>query len=679
MVNQGLNSQKKAILWVDDEEYILASVRRLLRTSDFELVTEVNPEKALVLLDQTSFSIIVSDQRMPQMTGIELLYQAKIKSPHTTRIMVTGFIDQELLSEALNRAGVFRFINKPWADAALLNDLNKAFEHSEKTHQREQLRKQITRQNQALSKLNEGLEVVVSERTRSLEESRNELRSQENRVKDVIQFIERLNGSETVQDVVLLIEQELKSILSSLGSVSLLVSLNHTHAQMYFSQGRKVIKKLLENSGPAPLEARSGDFQDQSFLVNQLGRPVSKVLALPLQRYETDEPKYRTTVFVEYFCESAELALKMETIIERMQPVGIAIDRVYLSEALNKSARQWEKTFDNIDEPIAIIDKSYNLLRSNKPFSKIKTREACHEIFAGSKEPCSGCPLSESMMSGRSMKSTIKIKGRTYEVQSFPLHSGQEPAPTTAINYYSDVTEAQKLYGQLVQSEKMAALGELAGNIAHEINNPLTGIQSLTQILISKIDNADLKNDLSEIQMAAIRSQNIIKNFQEFSSNSGVQKKEWLALNEIVQKTLPLLKTVTRDLECHVKLDANNPKILANQHLIQQVFFNLVTNAAHAMPQGGKLEVTVFGSEQSVGFTVKDSGHGIPVNMQESIFEPFFTTKAEGIGTGLGLSVCRSVVREFGGDIILKSTVGVGSEFRIEFPKGKYGAKSTNS
>ncbi len=658
---------EKTILWIDDEDNILSSVRRLLRPTDFKLTVESNAHIALKLIENNFYSVIVSDQRMPQLTGIEVLSFAKTESPYSTRIMVTGFIDQELLSEALNKAGVFRYINKPWDDEALINDLNKAYEFSQKLNESETLRKQISRQNQSLLELNEGLEAVVTERTRSLEESRNEFRIQETRIRDVIKFVEHLNEAETMNDLLLRLEEELKSF-SNLGKPTILVRQPNKAQVLYYFQDKNIFNKQINEQWQGPTTYRLNDSQDRTFLAKQLGRPISKLITLSLQKGIAGQSQKDTTIFIEFFCELIQLEAQINELTERLQPAGIAIDRVLLSDTLNRASRQWEKTFDNIEQPIAILNTSYELLRANKHFRENKNSEKCFEVFAGRTEPCMGCPVQVAAQRAKPSKGLVKVRDHVFEVQSFPLKIENS---STAINYYTDITEDQKLYGQLIQSEKMVALGQLAGNIAHELNNPLTGIQSLTQILISKIEKESIKSDLLDIQSAAIRSQNIIKNFQEFSADGIKKQKESVSLNDMIQKTLPFLKTTIRDLEVHIQLADENPKLLANQHLLQQVVFNLVTNAAHAMPRGGKLEVTTFLNADKIGFFVRDSGEGIPLEIQSLIFEPFFTTKKEGIGTGLGLNVCRNIVREFGGEIILQSTIGVGSEFRVEFPRDR--------
>jgi len=225
----------------------------------------------------------------------------------------------------------------------------------------------------------------------------------------------------------------------------------------------------------------------------------------------------------------------------------------------------------------------------------------------------------------------------------------------------------------MLQSEKMSALGLLAGNIAHELNNPLSGIRNLAQVMMTEVaDQPQLLGDLKEVEKAAARSQAIIKNLLEFSSGTP-QKLQNLSLPEIVDRTMPLLKSTIRNHRYHLQLDGREVLISMDPQLMQQVVFNLVTNACQAMSEGGSLEIiTRINSEaQTAELLVSDSGPGIPKAMQEKIFEPFFTTKKEGQGTGLGLSLSLEIVKKMGGQIQVRSETDQGSTFCVSLPMQK--------
>ena len=236
---------------------------------------------------------------------------------------------------------------------------------------------------------------------------------------------------------------------------------------------------------------------------------------------------------------------------------------------------------------------------------------------------------------------------------------------------YYDVSDRKRLESQLIQSEKMAAIGQLAAGIAHEIRNPLgiimNALYDLSEILPT--DNPEVREDLQIAKDEIIRAQEIITNLLEFSRESGAEMEE-ISLNDLLRKTLQLMQKY---------LQTNNVKVvtafgkvgscLANQNALRQVFLNLITNAVQAMPQGGELRLrTQRKANRNVLIEFSDTGVGIPERHLHSIFNPFFTTKEPGQGTGLGLSVVHSIIKRYQGNITVQSKPQVGTTFLIELP-----------
>ncbi len=236
---------------------------------------------------------------------------------------------------------------------------------------------------------------------------------------------------------------------------------------------------------------------------------------------------------------------------------------------------------------------------------------------------------------------------------------------------YLDVTERKRLESQLIQSEKMAAIGQLAAGIAHELRNPLgiimNALYDLSEIIDT--DNPEVHEDLKIAKDEIVRAQDIIKNLLEFSHESRAEMEE-VNLNDLLRKTLQLMGKY---------LQTNNVKVIpafgkigtctANQNALRQVFLNLITNAVQAMPSGGELRIrTQRDVDNRVFLTFQDTGVGIAEEQVHRIFDPFFTTKEPGQGTGLGLSVVHSVLKRYNGNITVRSKVGEGSTFLIELP-----------
>jgi C4-dicarboxylate-specific signal transduction histidine kinase len=240
---------------------------------------------------------------------------------------------------------------------------------------------------------------------------------------------------------------------------------------------------------------------------------------------------------------------------------------------------------------------------------------------------------------------------------------------TNIVNQYVDITQSRELYLQLLQSEKMGAIGMLAGNIAHELNNPLTGIRSLAQVLLTEVDEGgSMHADLIEIEKATGRSQRIIKNLLEFSQGEQ-QAAEQTSVDDVVEKTLPMLKAPMRMHRQDVRLGSSGVQVMVEPYLLQQVLYNLINNACQAMKEPGALRIETFSKEGQVVIEIADSGPGIPQGLEKKIFEPFFTTKKEGHGTGLGLSMSKSIIEKFGGTISFRNIAPNGSCFTIVLPQ----------
>jgi len=234
-----------------------------------------------------------------------------------------------------------------------------------------------------------------------------------------------------------------------------------------------------------------------------------------------------------------------------------------------------------------------------------------------------------------------------------------------------DMSEQRRLEAQLVQSEKMAAIGQLAAGIAHELRNPLAIVMNVLYDLRARVDanDRDVSDDLRIAEEEIGRAQAIIKNLLEFSRESGAEL-ERLDLNDLVRRTLQLLEQYLESSGVAVSAELGDvPACVANDNALRQILLNLVTNAVQAMPRGGRLAIrTARSVPDRVRLEVQDTGVGIPQAHLKDIFNPFFTTKAPGQGTGLGLFVVHAILQRYGGDVGVTSELGVGTTFTIELP-----------
>jgi PAS domain S-box-containing protein len=236
-----------------------------------------------------------------------------------------------------------------------------------------------------------------------------------------------------------------------------------------------------------------------------------------------------------------------------------------------------------------------------------------------------------------------------------------------------DVTDLKRLEEQLIQAEKLAAMGQMLAGVAHELNNPLTAILGVTELLRERAGTDDsIRRQLELTHRQARRAARIVQNLLEFSRPASPQKKP-LDLNNLLERTLQLHEHSLRrnNIEVNLHLPANLPGIIGDANQLIQVFLNLVSNAEQAIREvrdSGRIQIRAGRIGNQVTITVQDDGVGIQPEALLKIFDPFYTTKRPGGGTGLGLSICMSLIREHGGNIEAETLPGGGSAFTIYLP-----------
>lgn len=467
--------------------------------------------------------------------------------------------------------------------------------------------------------------------------------------KALVRFVKELSTVAKVEVLMSLLKNEVKSFLKVKEPILAFARGQSEFILLYF-QGSQLVEKVVSGVWPQQMLLRLNDVNDSQYLANIFGRPFGKLLSIPLKlkRKSNHDPlPVSAVLFFEHALSSEGVENFFEFIEERLQPMSIALDRLLLEQDLNEASRLWEKTFDGLQDPVAIFDSESQILRANKAFSENLAHIDTRSLFG----------------------ETLLDKNKFFEIHSYPISLGSIGHPTNIINHYVDMTFAHALKKQMIQNEKMAAIGHMAGHIAHELNNPLTGVRSLAQILIGQTEpNTTLNKDLIEVESAAERCQVIIRNLIEFSSGDLQNQQVNILINEIVSRTLPLLKTLISHFQLVVDLTSEVAPVFVQPHLMQQVVFNIIKNAAQAMGDKGTLTIKTYLQNGRVHLSIHDSGGGIDPEVEAQIFDFFFTTKAHDQGTGLGLSMSKSIVDRFGGELKVVNQPGVGSEFIISLP-----------
>ena len=371
------------------------------------------------------------------------------------------------------------------------------------------------------------------------------------------------------------------------------------------------------------------------------------------------------------------------------QLAGI-IHRKRAERELELSARRWQMTFDGVADSICLLDCNAIVLQCNRAAGQLAGKapaecagRICCELIHGVTGPMVNCPFRRMLKTGSREVQELTEGGRHLRVTVDPLLN-EAGEVTGAVHVISDVTEQKRTEEQFRQAQKMEAVGQLAGGIAHDFRNQLQVIQGFGSMLLRRGHVAEEgRENMEEILAAADRSVRLTSQLLAFSRRE-MLRPEVIDPAELIrdlQKLLPQM--IGKDIHLLVDMSHDADCVNVDSGLFQQAVINLALNARDAMPQGGKLAIAIESVDLDAGFvaqhdgahagkfvmiSVRDTGVGMNERIRSQVFDPFFTTKEEGEGTGLGLSMVYGFVKQSNGIITCDSEEGKGTTFRLYFP-----------
>src|SRR5512141_3080257 len=455
-----------SLLVVDDDEHVRRALRRVLRRAKCRVVDAPDAAAALKVLSAEPVQVVVSDYRMPGMSGVEFLRAVKDRWPRIQRVLLTGQADSTAIEEAVNQSEIFRFIWKPWDDGHLLITIQSAIDQFWTVEENARLHSLVEQRNDELVRLNRDLDGKLAAR----------------------------------------------------------------------------------------------------------------------------------------------------------------------SQALVRAAQEGRACFDAIGDPLAIMRAGgCEVVRANAAFARaagvpvnMLAALRCTDHSFGALP----CP-SRCLMPAAGAEREIAFGERTWLIRSFPF---EEDA---LVVVFKDVTDEREVTRRLSHAEKMSAVGQLAGGVAHEINNPLGGILAFAQLMSREERSAEDMENLRLIQDAANRAKRIVESLLRFSRRPRSEEKGPVDLVRVAEDALFLVRPQMKDGGVEVVRDFRPAVALGNANQLQQIAVNLLVNAIQAVAGNGRVTVTV-GPKASgrVRRSVADTGPGARPAHGTRIFDPFFTTKTEGQGTG---------------------------------------------
>jgi PAS domain S-box-containing protein len=612
--------QKFGILIVDDEVNPASTLRNILEATGYNTEVAHDGKTALDLCQKKMFDLALIDIKLPDISGGELIEKLVKLSPEMEYIIITGYASLDSAISAVKQKHVIAYETKPLNLDRFLSVMGQVTERKK-----------------------------MEDELRESEESYRALLELSAEVGEAVVILQDINHKKAVQT---LVNKEWPRITG--------YSATELLGMSWFDLIHPEYQKTVMNRYRKRAE----------------GKVIRGLFEVYVIR------KDGTEVPIEITAGCTTLQGKQAHVIY----IRDITERKRVQRGMEQAAKEWRATFDAIPDMISIHDKDFKITRVNMAFAntvKMKPQEVigqtCYELVHGTKEPWPECPHQQVLATGKiCQKEYFNPRlGIHMEVVCSPVFS-EKGKVIGSVHIARDTTERKKMEEQLIATNRLASIGELAAGIAHELNNPLTSIIGFSELLLAKDVSPDVKEDLKVVNREAQRTAGVVKNLLTFARKHAPAK-QLVDAHSILRAVLDLRAyehKVSR-IRVNTNLATDLPEIMADSFQLQQVFLNIIINAEYFMMEAhGRGNLTIateqIGNAIKISFT--DDGPGIPEENLGHLFDPFFTTKDVGRGTGLGLSIGHGIISEHGGSIRAESKPGAGATFIIELPVSQHEA-----
>ena len=609
------------VLVVDDNTGLTANLKDILEGEGYPAIVANNGESALSLAGGNGYDLALVDIKLPDMSGAELIDRLASLSPDAEYIIITGYASLDGAIRAVNQRNIVGYLTKPLNMDHLLVLIGQV---AGRRRLKEALRDSEERLRYMFESVAEGITIT----------------DLEGNIVMLNDAVLRMHGYESKEELI------------GVSAFDLIAERDRERAM-------ESLKRTLE----------SGNVKDLEYAF--------------CKKDGTEFPAELSAAILKNASGEAEGFIAVtEDISERRR-----------TEAkIRQAAREWKETFDSITDMISIQDRDFRIVRVNKAMAELfgmnprdvigkrcyelagnRNGGNCYEILDTGGEAIAVCPHEVALTGEKVRAAEIydSSLGMYLEVSTSPMLD-DDGEVTGSVRVMRDITERKKMQERLILTDRLASIGELASGIAHEMNNPLTGVVGFSEMLKERDLPEEAREEVEIIHREARRTAEIVKNLLTFARKHPPQK-QLVGVNSIIEKVLELrsYEQQVNGIRVTTSFASDLPDTMVDYFQLQQVFINIVINAEYFMVDangGGNLAIATEAADNTIRIRFTDDGPGIAPEALGHIFDPFFTTKPVGKGTGLGMSICHGMVSEHGGKLYVDSEPGKGATFTVEIP-----------